>query len=186
VIFTPARIAGAWIVDPEPLADERGFFARTVCVETFAAHGIDARFAQQSVSRNTRAGILRGMHFQQGEHAEDKLVRVTTGAVHDVILDLRADSPTYLQWQAVVLDAQMQRAIYIPKGVAHGFQTLSSLSEVFYQMTVPFAPGSSAGVRWDDADIGIVWPDCAERLISAKDLALPTLAALTASTDQAG
>lgn len=180
MIFTPARIAGAWIVDPEPLADERGFFARTVCVDTFAEHGIDARFVQQSVSRNTRAGILRGMHFQQGEHAEDKLVRVTTGAVHDVILDLRVDSPTYLQWQAVELDAQTQRAIYIPKGVAHGFQTLSPLSEVFYQMTVPFVPGSSAGVRWDDTDIGIAWPDCAERLISAKDLALPTLAELQA------
>ena len=182
MIFTPARIAGAWIVDPEPLADERGFFARTVCVESFAAHGIDARFVQQSVSRNTRAGILRGMHFQHGAHAEDKLVRVTTGAVHDVILDLRPESPTYLQWQAVVLDAEAQRAIFIPKGVAHGFQTLSPLSEVFYQMTVPFAPGSSAGVRWDDPAIGIDWPGCADRLISAKDLALPTLAELAAQS----
>lgn len=180
MIFTPARIAGAWIVDPEPLADERGFFARTVCVDAFAAHGIDARFVQQSVSRNTRAGILRGMHFQRGAHAEDKLVRVTTGAVHDVILDLRPESPTYLQWQAVVLDAEAQRSIFIPKGVAHGFQTLTPLSEVFYQMTVPFAPGSSAGVRWDDPAIGIAWPHCADRLISAKDQALPTLAELAA------
>ncbi|MGO4306641.1 MULTISPECIES: dTDP-4-dehydrorhamnose 3,5-epimerase [unclassified Cupriavidus] len=178
MIFTPSRIAGAWLVDPEPLADERGFFARTVCVEAFAEHGLDARFVQQSVSRNTRAGILRGMHFQTGAHAEDKLVRVTTGAVHDVILDLRPNSATYLQWQAVELSAESQRALYIPRGVAHGFQTLTDLSEVFYQMTVPFAPGSSAGVRWNDPDIGIAWPACADRMISAKDLALPTLADL--------
>lgn len=178
MIFTPARIAGAWLVDPEPLPDARGFFARTVCVDAFAAHGIDARFVQQSVSRNTRAGIVRGMHFQRGAQAEDKLVRVTAGAVHDVILDLRPGSATYLQWQAVTLSADSQRAIYIPKGVAHGFQTLTDLSEVFYQMTVPFSPGDSAGVLWNDPDIGIAWPDCAERLISAKDLALPRLADL--------
>lgn len=178
MIFTPTRIAGAWLVDPEPLPDARGFFARTVCVAAFAEHGLDAHFVQQSVSRNTRAGILRGMHFQTGAHAEDKLVRVTTGAVYDVILDLRRASTTYLQWQAVELSADNQRAIYIPKGVAHGFQTRTALSEVFYQMTVPFAPGSNAGVRWDDPAIGIDWPDCADRMVSAKDLALPLLAGL--------
>ncbi|WP_427307941.1 dTDP-4-dehydrorhamnose 3,5-epimerase [Cupriavidus sp. H39] len=178
MIFTPTRIAGAWLVDPEPMHDERGFFARTVCTQAFAQHGLDARFVQQSVSRNTRAGIVRGMHFQAGAAAEDKLVRVTTGAVHDVILDLRIDSETYLQWQAFELSAQSQRAIYIPKGVAHGFQTLTELSEVYYQMTVAFQPDSSRGLRWDDPDVGIGWPDCEHRLISPKDLALPTLAGL--------
>ncbi|AGW94949.1 MULTISPECIES: dTDP-4-dehydrorhamnose 3,5-epimerase [Cupriavidus] len=178
MIFTPTRIDGAWLVDPEPLHDERGFFARTVCTDAFARHGLDACFVQQSVSRNTRAGILRGMHFQAGAAAEDKLVRVTTGAIHDVIVDLRRDSPSYLQWQAFELSAQSQRAVYIPKGVAHGFQTLTALSEVYYQMTVPFDPHSSRGLRWNDPDIGLAWPDCEHRLISPKDLALPTLAEL--------
>jgi dTDP-4-dehydrorhamnose 3,5-epimerase len=176
VIFTPTPIGGAWLIAPEPLADERGFFARTVCVDEFARHGLDARFVQQSVSRNTRAGILRGMHLQTGAGAEDKLVRVTTGAIHDVILDLRRESPSYRQWFAVELSASSQLALYIPKGVAHGFQTLTALSEVFYQMTVPFAPGAAAGVRWDDPELGIAWPPCGERLISANDMVLPLLA----------
>ncbi|SOY64869.1 dTDP-4-dehydrorhamnose 3,5-epimerase [Cupriavidus taiwanensis] len=176
MILTPTRIAGAWLIDPEPLHDERGHFARIVCQATFERHGLNARFVQQSVSRNTRAGILRGMHFQAGAAAEEKLVRATAGVVHDVILDLRRDSATYLQWQAFELSAQSQRAVYIPKGVAHGFQTLTALSEVFYQMTVPYSPQHSQGLRWDDPDIGIAWPDCEDRLISARDLALPTLA----------
>ncbi len=178
MIFTPTPIDGAWLVDPEPLADERGFFARTVCVEAFAERGLNGRFVQQSVSRNTRAGILRGMHIQYEPAGEDKLVRVTTGAIFDAILDLRPYSPSYRQWFSVELSAQNQRALYIPKGVAHGFQTLTELSEVFYQMTVPFAPAHSGGVRWDDPEIGIAWPPCAARLISAKDLALPLLSSV--------
>ncbi|WP_420998373.1 dTDP-4-dehydrorhamnose 3,5-epimerase [Cupriavidus sp. 30B13] len=180
MIFTPTPIEGAWLVDPEPLADERGFFARTVCVDAFATRGLNGRFVQQSVSRNTRAGILRGMHLQYEPAGEDKLVRVTTGAVFDVLLDLRPYSGSYRQWFSVELSAHNQRALYIPRGVAHGFQTLTGLSEVFYQMTVPFAPAHSGGVRWDDPEIGIAWPPCASRLISARDMALPTVAAARA------
>lgn len=171
--FAPMPIQGAWLISPEPIPDERGFFARTVCVDAFERHGLNARFVQQSVSRNIRAGIVRGMHFQGGNAGEDKLVRVTAGAVYDVLLDLRAGSPSYLRWHAVELSAEAQQAVYIPRGVAHGFQTLTPLSEVFYQMTTPYVPAQSSGVRWDDPDIGIAWPPCAERMLSDKDRALP-------------
>lgn len=173
--FSPLALPGAFLVEIEPLPDARGLFARTVCVDEFARHGLDARFVQQSVSFNPHPGTLRGMHFQAAPHQEDKLVRVTRGALFDALVDLRPASPTYGQWCGVTLEAESRRQLYIPKGVAHGFQTLRSDTEIFYQMTVPFTPGAARGLRWDDPSVAIAWPACADRLISDKDQSLPLL-----------
>ena len=173
VRYTDTLIPGAFLVDIEPLTDERGFFARTVCREEFARRGASADFLQQSVSFNNRRGILRGLHYQVAPHAEEKLVRVTTGAVFDVIVDLRPDSSARARWFGVELSADNRRAIYIPKGVAHGFQTLTDNAEVFYQMTMAFHPESTQGIRWDDPVIDVAWPDVPGAILSDKDRALP-------------
>ncbi len=156
--FNATPVAGAFAVEIEALVDARGFFARTVCDEQFAAHGLNARFVQQSISRSAGRGIVRGMHFQAAPHAEEKLVRVTSGAVWDVMLDLRPDSPSFMRWHGIELSADNHAALYIPKGVAHGFQVLSDTAEVMYQMTVAYAPQAERGVRWDDPAFGIAWP----------------------------
>jgi dTDP-4-dehydrorhamnose 3,5-epimerase len=158
VIFEPAPIGGAFVIHVEPVEDERGFFARTFCEDEFRKHGLDPCVAQCSVSVNTRRGTLRGMHFQTAPHAEAKLVRCTRGAIYDVILDLREESPTFNDWWAVELSAGARRQLYIPEGVAHGFQTLEHDTEVSYQMSRPYVPGAAAGVRWDDPAHGIEWP----------------------------
>jgi dTDP-4-dehydrorhamnose 3,5-epimerase len=158
VIFTATDIPGAFLIDIEPQLDERGFFSRTVCIDEFIRHGLNARFCQQSVSYNSQRGILRGMHYQAAPWQEEKLVRVTQGAVYDVILDLRPESAAFRKWVAFELSGENRRSIYIPRGVAHGFQTLGEVSEVFYQMTVAFHPESSRGVRWNDPAFGIDWP----------------------------
>jgi dTDP-4-dehydrorhamnose 3,5-epimerase len=172
VIFRETAVAGVWIVDPEPHTDERGFFARTWCAREFAERGLSARFVQASVSHNPRRGTLRGLHYQAAPHAEAKLVRCTRGAVYDVALDLRPGSPTYRRHVAVVLDARSHRALYIPEGCAHGFQTLEDDTDVLYQMSAFHAPEAARGVRWDDPAFAIPWP-AAERLISARDRAYP-------------
>lgn len=177
MIFSATALPGVHLIDIEPRGDERGFFARTVCREEFAAHGLQADFVQQSVSWNPQAGTLRGLHYQAAPHAEHKLVRVTRGAIFDVVVDLRADSPARGQWFAVELSAGNRRQLYIPPGVAHGFQTLLPDSEVFYEMSVPYHAGAARGLRWDDPTVGIRWPACAARLISAQDQALPAYAA---------
>lgn len=173
--FTPTPLPGAFVVEIEPIEDNRGFFARTVCTEQFARQGLNARFVQQSISRNPRAGTLRGMHYQSAPNEEDKLVRVTSGAVFDVIVDLRRDSPAFGRWFGVELSAGNHRQLYIPRGVAHGFQTTLPDTEILYQMTAPFEPGADRGLRWDDPEIGIAWPMCPDRIISDKDRALPLL-----------
>ncbi|MDT8428119.1 MAG: dTDP-4-dehydrorhamnose 3,5-epimerase [Pseudomonadales bacterium] len=173
--ITEVPIPGAFLVDIDALEDERGFFARTVCRETFAEYGMNADFIQQSVSFNNRRGILRGMHYQAAPHEEEKLVRVTSGAVYDVIVDLRVDSPTYRHSYGVELSAQNRRALYIPKGVAHGFQSLTDDTEVFYQMTEVFHPASARGIRWDDPQLAIAWPDAAHAILSDKDRGLPLM-----------
>ncbi|HYC02721.1 MAG TPA: dTDP-4-dehydrorhamnose 3,5-epimerase [Azospirillaceae bacterium] len=170
--FTPLAIPGAWQLDVDRHEDERGFFARSWCAEEFAAHGLNAGFIQSSVSYNRRRGTLRGMHLQRDPHGEEKLVRCTAGAMYDVLLDLRPDSPAYLRWAAVELTADNRRSVYIPKGVAHGFQTLSDDSEVLYCMTVTFHPAASMGVRWNDPAFAIDWP-VAEITISDRDAAYP-------------
>lgn len=171
--FTATLIPGAFLVEPEPHTDERGFFARTVCRDDFARHGLNGDFVQQSVSWNNRRSILRALHVQAAPHGEEKLVRVTTGSIFDVIVDLRPESPAFKQWVGVELSADNRRALYIPKGVAHGFQTLSDTAEVFYQMTVPFHPASSGGLRWNDPAFGVAWPDPEGAILSARDAALP-------------
>ena len=156
--FHPAELPGAYLVEPELVSDERGFFARTWCRREFAERGLADQLVQCSLSHNHRRGTLRGMHYQRAPHQEAKLVRCIRGAVYDVILDLRDDSPTRLQWQAFELTADNHRMLYIPAGVAHGFQTFEDDSQVFYLMSSWHHPPSAAGVRWDDPAFGIRWP----------------------------
>lgn len=166
--FTALSIQGCYLIEIEALNDERGYFARTFCRDEFSAQGLNADLEQCSVSFNVRGGTLRGMHYQKPPHAEEKLVRCTAGAIFDVILDLRRDSATYLQWTSVELSADNHRAVYIPGGCAHGFLTLADASEVFYQMSVAYAQESAAGVRWDDPAFNIEWP-AGEVVISDRD-----------------
>lgn len=178
--FTETPLSGSFVVDIEPREDERGFFARTVCVDEFAAAGLNGLFVQQSVSWNPHAGTLRGLHFQVAPYEEEKLVRVTRGAVFDVIVDLRTGSPTFGQSFSLDLRADRHRALYVPKGFAHGFQTLEDNTEVLYEMTVRFAPGSARGIRWDDTALSIAWPlpmDISDRRrMSVADAGHPVLA----------
>jgi dTDP-4-dehydrorhamnose 3,5-epimerase len=168
VKFAATALAGAFIIDIERLPDERGFFARTFCRDEFAAHGLRTEFVQCNTSFNERRGTLRGMHFQREPHAEAKLVRCTRGAIHDVIVDLRPESATYCRWVAVELSADNERMLYVPEGVAHGFQTLADASEVFYQMAAMYRPESAAGVRWNDPAFAIRWP-LPDPVVSARD-----------------
>ena len=171
MIFTATSI-GAVVVEPEPAEDDRGFFARSFCAREFAAHGLDARVAQCNVSFNRRRGTVRGLHFQRAPHAEAKLVRCTRGAVYDVALDLRSDSPTFLEHFAVELTAANRKMLFVPAGFAHGFQTLEPDTEVFYQMSAPFVGDAAGGVRWNDPAFAIDWP-LAVSAISERDREYP-------------
>jgi dTDP-4-dehydrorhamnose 3,5-epimerase len=173
VIFRETEIPGAFVVEPDPIQDERGSFARIFDEAEFAERGLDTAFGQWSMSFNERAGTLRGMHFQREPHAETKLVRCTRGALYDVIVDLRPDSVAFRHWAAVELSADNQLALYIPKGLAHGFQTLVDATEVAYAISEPYEPESSGGVRWDDPAFGIEWPEAEERVMSEKDRSWP-------------
>lgn len=170
--FIETELPGAYLIELEALTDERGFFARSFCQEEFAAHGLKVDVRQCNVSFNRVKGTLRGMHFQLPPKAEAKLVRCTRGAIHDVIIDLRPASATYCRWISVELTGDNHRALYIPEGFAHGFQTLEDNSEVFYQMYEFFAPGSASGVRWNDPAFGLDWP-LPNPIISEKDLSYP-------------
>lgn len=171
--FIATPLAGVFVVEPELITDERGFFARTVCREEFAHHGGSANFVQQSISFNRRRGTLRGLHYQAAPYEEEKLVRVTAGAIFDVVVDLRADSPARGHWFGIELSARNRQALYIPKGVAHGFQTLTDEAEVLYQMTVAFHPESARGIIWNDPTLKVAWPAAADAILSEKDRALP-------------
>jgi dTDP-4-dehydrorhamnose 3,5-epimerase len=170
--FTPQSIPGAFVVEGVGHSDERGTFSRAFCGQLFEAQGLDPRVAQTSVSRTHRRGTIRGMHWQAAPFEEAKLVRCLAGEVWDVMLDLRPTSPLFGCWQAVLLQAHGERAVYIPAGVAHGFQTQTPDVILYYQMSVPFAPEASRGVRFDDPDLAIAWP-LPEPLVSPKDRALP-------------
>ncbi len=172
MIFTETQLEGAFIVDPELLEDERGFFARTWCQREFAQRGLNRRLVQCSISYSSRRGTLRGLHYQVKPFEEAKLIRCTSGAIYDVIIDLRPDSSSYMQWLAVELTADVKRMLYIPEGFAHGFQTLENDTEIFYQMSEFYAPECARGIRWDDPAFGIRWP-AADRIISAQDRAYP-------------
>ena len=177
--FIETALEGAYLVEMERLEDERGFFARSYCAEEFAAQGLPGNLVQCSVSFNARRATLRGMHFQAEPHAETKLVRCTAGAIHDVIVDLRPDSPSYRRWLGFDLSAENRRALFIPQGFAHGFITLEDRSEVLYMMSVAYAPGFAHGVRWNDPAFGIEWP-LEPHHMSDRDAAYPLLDASSA------
>lgn len=171
--FVETPISGAVVVELERHHDGRGFFARAWDPDELEGAGLNPQLAQVSISRSTRTGTLRGMHFQRPPHEEAKLVRCIRGAIFDVVLDLRPTSATYLAWHGVRLDEENARALYVPEGCAHGFQTLVEDSDVLYLISHPYAPAASAGVRWDDPAFGIEWPESPERTIGARDLAWP-------------
>jgi dTDP-4-dehydrorhamnose 3,5-epimerase len=173
MLFTETKLKGAFVLDLERKEDERGFFARTFCVEEFQKHKLNGRLAQCSVSFNKQRGTLRGMHWQDPPAAECKLVRVTRGAIYDVIIDLRRDSGTFKHWFAVELTGENRRELYVPEGFAHGFQTLEDNTEVFYQMSVPFNPALSRGVRWNDPAFAIEWPQVERRIMNERDASYP-------------
>ena len=173
VKFVATKLRDAFVLELERHEDERGFFARAWCRDEFEDHGLVPELAQSSISRNSRAGTLRGMHFQTAPHEEAKLVRCTAGAIFDVIVDLRPDSPTYAQWFGVELEAELGNALYVPKGFAHGFQTLVDETDVLYMISDPYVPESASGVRWDDPAFAIEWPHAETRTISERDRAWP-------------
>src|SRR5271170_1159779 len=156
--FIETPLPGAYVVELEAVADERGFFARTWCAEEFQLRGLNSSLAQCSLSSNARRGTLRGMHYQSEPYAESKLIGCCVGAVYDVVLDLRLESPTYLRWFAAELTASNHKMLYVPAGCAHGFQTLMDTSEVLYQISQAYRAESARGVRWNDPRFGIEWP----------------------------
>lgn len=173
--FIETELKGAYIIEPERLEDGRGFFARTFCEQEFAAHGLEIHFVQCSVSFNQRKGTLRGLHYQAASHAEVKLVRCTAGAAFDVVVDIRPGSPTFKQWLGLELSAQNRNMLYVPEGYAHGFQTLEDRTELFYQMSMSYAPSAARGIRWNDAALAIAWP-LSNPTMSTRDATLPSLA----------
>ena len=172
MIFKETKLNDAWIIIPEKREDIRGFFARTFCCEEFNKHALDATFVQCNTSFNKRKGTIRGMHYQAPPYEEIKLVRCTWGAIYDVIIGLRPESATYKQWVGVELNQQNLKSIYIPAGVAHGFQTLADNSEVFYQMSEFYHPEYARSVRWSDPVFNIEWP-LPDIIISEKDSTHP-------------
>src|SRR5690606_14603937 len=172
--FIEAGPVGAYVIEPEELSDERGFFARVWCAREMEDQGLEASLAQASIAYNRRRGTLRGMHYQVPPHQEVKIVRCTAGAIFDAIVDLRPDSPTFLHVAHEVHSARNRKMLYVPRGFAHGYQTLEDDSEVFYQMSDFYTPGAEGGIRWDDPTLAIPWPDVEERIISDKDRALPS------------
>jgi len=170
--FNETSLSGVFLVDLDLMTDERGFFARTYCNKKFLQHGLNPCSEQCNISYNLKKGTLRGMHFQIAPHAEAKLVRCIRGSIFDVVIDLRPDSATFEQWIGVELSEKSPKMLYIPEGCAHGFQTLEDNTEVFYQMSYPFVPEASRGVRWDDPHFQVVWPS-GERIISLKDQNYP-------------
>lgn len=185
--FTATSLPGVYIVGVDRFEDERGWFARAWCRKEFEARGLNASFVQSNVSFTKHRHTLRGLHYQVAPNGEAKLVRCTRGAVYDVVVDLRSDSPAYRRWFGVELTESNQRMVYVPEGCAHGFQSLDDDTEVFYPVTGFYAPESERGIRWDDPAFEIIWPEAAVRIISAKDRAWPDyLGERLAGTPHAG
>ena len=156
--FHQTTLKDAMLIDLERRGDDRGFFARTFCADEFAAQGLPTEFVQQNTSYSANKGTLRGMHFQTAPHGEDKLIRCLRGAIVDIIIDLRPDSPTYKKWEAFELDDVNKRQLLVPKGFGHGFQTVSDHVEVTYLVSAKYTPSAEGGVRWNDPAFGITWP----------------------------
>jgi dTDP-4-dehydrorhamnose 3,5-epimerase len=174
MIFRPTAVDGAFVLQPEAVEDERGFFARTFSAAAFAERGLEPAVAECSIAYNAATGTLRGLHYQRAPHQEAKLVRCTRGAVFDVAVDLRPGSPTHLRWAAAELDAENRFAFYIPPGCAHGYLTLTDGCELQYQISAAHAADAAAGVRWNDAALAIEWPG-EPRVISERDASYPDL-----------
>ena len=168
MIFTPTPLEGAYVIDLKRIEDERGFFARSFCAREFEAHGLDIRVVQANNSLCHQKGTLRGMHYQLPPKAETKIVRCTRGAMYDVILDIRPDSPTFGRWFGVELTSENRRTVYCPKGFAHGFLALADETEALYLVTEFYAPQCERGIRWNDPKFGIEWPT-EPTVISEKD-----------------
>jgi dTDP-4-dehydrorhamnose 3,5-epimerase len=187
VLFTETKLKGAYVVEPERLKDERGFFARNWSKREFAAHGLDHRLVECNISFNQHRGTLRGMHFQIAPSAQPKLVRCTRGSLYDVAVDLRVSSPSFKQWVAVELTEANYLMLYIPAGFAHGFQTLADETEVLYQMSEVFSPEHAGGVRWNDPAFRIEWPlevtAISERDASYADFGLPGISGELINSD---
>ena len=173
--FHPTALYDVWLILLEPLPDNRGFFARTFCGEEFAAHGLETSYPQHSISYSARRGTLRGMHYQRDPHSEVKLVRCVNGAIWDVIIDIRPGSPTYRKWQGFELSGVNGHQLYIPKGFAHGFQTLTADVVVNYLISETYEPRSASGLRYNDPSFAITWPLPVTE-ISEKDLHWPDFA----------
>lgn len=172
--FLETPVAGAWVIEPEPVRDERGSFARLYCREEFARHGLAATVAQVNAGFSPRAGTLRGLHYQVAPHLEAKLVSCTRGRAFDVVVDLRSGTPGFGRWHGEELDPGNGRMLYVPEGCGHGYLTLEPDTEVRYQASTPFVPAAGRGVRWDDPRLAIEWPRPV-LVISARDAAWPLL-----------
>jgi dTDP-4-dehydrorhamnose 3,5-epimerase len=168
MIFVQSALPGVWKIRLQPHSDDRGFFARIFCGEEFAAHGLPSMFEQSSLSRNTHKSTIRGLHYQCAPLSEAKFVRCTRGAIFDVAVDIREDSPTCGDWIGETLSADEGNALFIPAGFAHGFQTLADNTDVLYQITPSFRPGFGQGLRWDDPAFGIAWP-ISDPILSDRD-----------------
>ena len=173
MIFEETRFEGAYIIKLNPLVDERGFFARSWCKKEFSDMGLIDDFVQNNVSFNKHKGTLRGMHYQDKPFGEVKIVKCIRGSIYDVIIDLREDSETYMQWTSIELNEDNRNMLYIPSGFAHGFLTLTDNTEVFYQMSEYYQPSAARGVRYDDPVFKIEWPLNGKPLISEKDCTWP-------------
>jgi dTDP-4-dehydrorhamnose 3,5-epimerase len=172
MIFKELQLKGAYLIDPEKKEDDRGFFARIFCCEAFQDKGLVGRVMQSNISYSKKTGTLRGMHYQIAPYAEAKLIRCIYGAIYDVMIDLRPDSPTFKQWVGVKINASSRQMVYVPEGMAHGFQTLADHTEVLYHVSTPFTPDAERGLRWDDPTFGIKWP-LPVSVISGKDKSHP-------------
>ena len=169
MIFRETKLQGSFIIEIEKHQDERGFFARAWCEKEFEAHGLSLRWVQANLAHSRKRGTLRGLHYQAAPHEEAKLMRCVRGAMYDVIIDLRPDSPTVGQWVGVELTADNRRALYVPEGFAHGYQTLVDDTEVFYPVSQFYTPSSERGVRWNDPAFAIEWPIAEGLILSEKD-----------------
>ncbi len=175
MIFKPTDLPGAYLIEPDRRSDVRGYFARTYCAKELTDQGLEPHVSQCSVSFNHHKGTLRGMHYQLAPFEEVKVVRCNRGSIYDVIIDLRQESPSYKKWFAAQLDQENGKMLYIPRGFAHGFQTLADDTEVYYQMSQVFSPEHARGVRWNDPAFSIPWPD-ADRTILDRDQNYPDFA----------
>lgn len=182
--IVPTALEGVYLIEIEPIRDERGFFARAWCSDIFAQHGLRTNYVQANLSGNKLVGTVRGLHFQAAPHAETKLVRCVVGAIFDVAVDVRSDSPTFGHWVGVELTADNRTSLYVPEGFAHGYQVLAEGSEVYYMVSRPYVAGAEYGLRYDDPALGISWP-LETTAVSDKDRTWPLLSSRTGAPSDA-